>query len=1468
MIDKRDISYTQGTPQTPVSSGKVVKTTAPSVPKPSRVTTTRTPSTSSPLTIKESWSSPTPTPTTPVMGPVAPSTIERRLMTSSVPSQQQIGESLYQKRVSTLQPTIPKPTTPTIQRPTAMEERIMRTSPTLGKVIYEKRTGTTYAPPVTKTQIIREQYQAPVKPLETATTPASSKTIQQRLERIKAVQDYLKGRISSKQPVITREINTILRGGRITPTTTTKITPPKTLSKNEGIQKYFDQYNVLDTMESQLSTAIGVLSNATFQDDLEYTIRTDAGKEKVVSGTEARKWAEEKVNELKESQLKLAENRGELWSFVTDAQNQWHPDTTIIEYNPATHHVNNRGEVVEGQASDYVKGESVRYQPHFPYAGAERYHYYKKAIERGGPLGSFMTALTGEDPLGLASAYYVATGDKQRAIDVKVKALHGVKEAQKGGLSGVGWYLNMPTTQIGLAAIGGEAIGAGTTYLSTVAPKAGLIAKAGMLVPAGAMVYQEGANLKGMYERGEYGELLGRGVTLGLSAYAGAKGFKKGQDIGQVKGLRTKALATVKDPSQRAKLSEYYKGLDQVQKEYLKLPKSQRMQVEKIVGVKDQPNYVPKAGELPIDNLSKTEAKLVQKAISQLQGKYKTQIGGSASQYIQTGGKTRLAHDLDVLIGERKIGVPKHLAEGGYPSKGLRGWAGQAKLKIYTALGLKNKSRVDDFLDDALNIINRDLKSQGKTPWTKAKLQSLLDVHDKPRVGQLLREYDYGTYARKGTKSGIFKDVMSLEEQLARKGQTLVDPIHLGRGKDIPDFYKIAKLKTEAHPVLGKSLSKRLTKMEGWTPALEEGTMRFPTYRTPSGQLMYVTDATPEGIFKPGTSFYELNPDIAPTVPRTRWQSYLWKRGVKPPVRAWEIPDIGSGRVHPEMMLEFVPEAYSGPLPLGMRAGQYIGTAVKTGLSKISQVGKPKPSEISVPKGKEIDLWRKMTREHLVGDTSDFSGLKDDLVFHHTNYLTNEGVTLTKQEHQMFHDIANKAKAGEKLNTFEEAFYLRYKPVNDMTLQNRIIGLKNFLSKNSKYIGEFEGAEVVSETPVLSKKWQPTSTDITTTTVAEKPIISEPLASKVEPTTTVKIEDVPILEKMFMGEAEKYKTTGLLGPDEFYHGTSKPDIVSKYGLKPEYGQVQGKVFLTKDLDIAKHYAGDSGGVVKVKLTPQQMKNLMLHEKDYAFTLTEPVYPSQVTGTAPKLGLSYPSTSTYPTTPTTYTPYKLGSTQIPKTTYPSLSKKTPYQLSKYQPYRPESSYPIKETYMPSEAGKYPKAKTYPDLYPESTLSQGKYPESYPIEETYPKYPDYTKPTGYQPYPIYEETPPYTYAPSETPSPTIPSYVPPSLPDYYQPYPPYPEYPVPPYPYPETYPYSEEYPPSRKAIRSMPGGIPSERRPSSKKEGITSGQWLLDYKERLHEVPDFWKATSRTFGRWRRPKAQKPSTRKPSFFKITG
>ena len=359
-----------------------------------------------------------------------------------------------------------------------------------------------------------------------------------------------------------------------------------------------------------------------------------------------------------------------------------------------------------------------------------------------------------------------------------------------------------------------------------------------------------------------------------------------------------------------------------------------------------------------------------------------------------------------------------------------------------------------------------------------------------------------------------------------------------------------------------------------------------------------------------------------------------------------------------------------------------------------------------------------------------------------------------------------------------------------------------------------------------------------------------------------------VLEDTCLEEAEKYKTTGLLGPDEFYHGTSKPDIVSKYGLKPEYGQVQGKVFLTKDLDIAKHYAGDSGGVVKVKLTPQQMKNLMLHEKDYAFTLTEPVYPSQVTGTAPKLGLSYPSTSTYPTTPTTYTPYKLGSTQIPKTTYPSSSKKTPYQLSKYQSYRLESSYPIKETYMPSEAGKYPKAKTYPDLYPESTLSQGKYPESYPIEETYQKYPDYTKPTGYQPYPIYEETPPYTYTPSESPSLTVPSYTPPSPPDYTPPYPPYPEYPEPPYPYPETYPYSEEYPPSRKAIRSMPGGIPSERRPSSKKEGVTSGQWLLDYKERLHEVPDFWKATSRTFGRWRRPKAQKPSTRKPSFFKITG
>ena len=908
-------------------------------------------------------------------------------------------------------PQAPKKVPTSISPPTPLEQRLMQQTPIIGEKLYTARTGKKFQKPEPKMRtktVSSPAYGSPksIQSKEEFVGPVAPK--QQSVQRIKAVQDYIKERVQKKQPIKPKDISKLMKGQSVeTPTTVTKPTPVKTdvkpetvsktefpdeiktqqgrvfknviqnlesqlkgaknnwerqniqkqidtyrqrfeqaegksvtppkiqqvdipsepeqLGKQEGIQKaFFDRYYTLRDVDDQYQTAIQNLSNAEFKKDSKYVIQTKQG-EKLVSGQEAQRWANKKIQEYQKMSNQIQNERNKLWQAGRDAQDEWHPKTKVIEYNPATHHIRN-GNVVKGQEKDYVEGETVRYHYKFPYGGAERYGSYKESLDKGGFGGLLATAFTGEDPLGLASAYYMATGDKQKAIDTKIKALHGVKQVQEGweespleGLKrGTMWYMNMPTTQIGLAAIGGEAMGAGLGYASSVAPK---VATGAKIVGGGAglvMGAQEAGNMYGMYQRGEYGELLGRGVTAGLAGYAGYKSFKPAYQRGQVVGRRHQLLAHVKDPAQRYKFEQAFQTMDDVQR--LQLPKSERLKIKKLVGLKDQPGYKPQPDELPIKNLTQREAEAFQNVMQQLQGKYNVQLSGSGAQYVGSGGKTRLPKDIDLYIGQRKIGVP---AKGQYP----QGRISKLKVGIMEKLGFKSKDRTREFVKEASKLMRQQLGDE----WSEAHFSKMIDAHKRTPVGGLVREPSYGDVAQKPYRSGVLKNVMDVREQTARKFSTFLDPEHLGRGKDLPDFYNLAKMQAQAHPVRGRGLSKRIEFLEKWTPALEEGTNRFPAFRTGSGELMYVTKQTPSGVMKPGTSYYEMNPQLAPGSKRGLWGKYLWKR-TSQPQRAWQVTG------HPEMGLADV-KFQQAPPTIGARAKGYLSTQVGKGWDRFAQWG-------------------------------------------------------------------------------------------------------------------------------------------------------------------------------------------------------------------------------------------------------------------------------------------------------------------------------------------------------------------------------------------------------------------------------------------------------------------------------------------------------------------------------------------------
>ena len=345
------------------------------------------------------------------------------------------------------------------------------------------------------------------------------------------------------------------------------------------------------------------------------------------------------------------------WSAARDIEKEAHPDTRFIKTD-------------------------IGYDIKFPFAGAEKYRTHKKTLKRGGPILGFATALTGADPLGLKSAYYTATGQKEKVIQTKIEALHGVGEAKKGGWKAAEWYLSMPTTQIGLAAIGGEVIGAGTGAVQATSwgtkalfvsrgvtsvgkplytITASTLLKTGIGVGFGGMAIKETAPIVfKAFDTGDWSDVVSTGGVAALSLTAGISGYKKGYGTGFG---RTESYLYGK--------AAYKPGSS----EYIRF-KSALKVARKLEGIKSH-----KAKPLDIaKDIMRLDTKSAKATIKFLEKHPKTTIGGSAASYTQIEG-ARSPRDIDLLLkgGDKEIASAKKW----FGSKLLKTKEGQHRIDIH-----------------------------------------------------------------------------------------------------------------------------------------------------------------------------------------------------------------------------------------------------------------------------------------------------------------------------------------------------------------------------------------------------------------------------------------------------------------------------------------------------------------------------------------------------------------------------------------------------------------------------------------------------------------------------------------------------------------------------------------------------------------------------------------------------------------
>ena len=297
----------------------------------------------------------------------------------------------------------------------------------------------------------------------------------------------------------------------------------------------------------------------------------------------------------------------------------WHPDTKVKETD---------------------KGYNVV----FPYAGAEHYNYYKKKLDKGGFSLGLATALTGSDPLGLTSAYYTATGNRQKFIDTKIKALHDTKSKKFHE-----FYFSSPMGVIGTSYAAATGIGAGLGALSAVSATGGKIASVGI---GSYFTYKTGEKLLPQVTRaqksGDYGQLVGSGTNIGLAIGSGIPGYKSGYHLGYG---RTESWLYAR--------STYKPG------------SSEFIRFKSTIKTARSLQFVKSSKQSPLDftkDIMRLDSKTAKNVMSYLKSHPKSVIGGSSSQFAQTYKSIWFKHrdikprDIDLLV--KDVGYAKKFIGG------------------------------------------------------------------------------------------------------------------------------------------------------------------------------------------------------------------------------------------------------------------------------------------------------------------------------------------------------------------------------------------------------------------------------------------------------------------------------------------------------------------------------------------------------------------------------------------------------------------------------------------------------------------------------------------------------------------------------------------------------------------------------------------------------------------------------------
>ena len=465
------------------------------------------------------------------------------------------------------------------EMPTGLEEVLIKKggkSAEVGKKIYEERTGVSVSEPAPSSP--KPSAPAPSKPsvttepttIETPTVTIPVTTPFEQALFAKGGASAVAGRIQYEK-----------RTGKpfVFPPGAIQTAPgaPVTISERPpGVEKFTlpefkRRLKVLETerqakigeaetMISEWEKHIGEIEESPVDVKWQQPLEGQPGAFQVFTKSQALTFATKQLGEATEYKaglIKIGDIR------EVEGMWAWDPKTKVAAYDPSLFHISKAGDVVSGKELDidFEKG-AVKYSIDFPYVGAEKYGIYKKGIEErvgqaeamGTALGERIpgispggmksvfgmaslvpTAFLPKDPLGIVSAFYQATGQKEKALEIKIGAVHDVSVVEQAG--GVFtpefakfWFAS-PLTQLGLAAAGGMAYGSAGKALSggllaTAAPRiiiAGKVVMAGigvgLVAPATVDIYKT-------FERGETGEALGKVTMMGLQFGMFAGGIK------------------------------------------------------------------------------------------------------------------------------------------------------------------------------------------------------------------------------------------------------------------------------------------------------------------------------------------------------------------------------------------------------------------------------------------------------------------------------------------------------------------------------------------------------------------------------------------------------------------------------------------------------------------------------------------------------------------------------------------------------------------------------------------------------------------------------------------------------------------------------------------------------------------------------------------------------------------------------